>query len=225
MGVGSPLKNKSIKIIGLISKVILCLLAISIAGMSLFAIVDVERQTPIFQRLVRVVPSAGYAHIIAGSIALILGGFQLSSRLRRKNLNLHKLIGKAYVVCVLASTVGAIINLSMTSSPWPAKSEFWLVAIVWPIVTLVGYPRGENFDIRWHGRLMIISYALTCTAISLRFLLTILLVSGVRFPVAYPIAAWGGLVINIAIAGFVLRIAEMSRKNCSHSTIADTSDA
>ncbi|MFK7770460.1 MAG: DUF2306 domain-containing protein [Mariniblastus sp.] len=189
-----------------IGKLSVLLFAIWIAGTSLYAIVETDSQSGIFRRLLSVIPWAGYAHIIGGSIALVLGGLQFSSRLRRRNLELHKLMGKAYVVCVLVSTLGAFVSLSFTQSPWPAKSAFWLLATLWPIATLAGYPRGEKFDFHWHGRLMILSYSMTCVAISLRLLLGLLLVSEVDFRIAYPISAWGGLVGNLIIAFLLIGV-------------------
>jgi uncharacterized membrane protein len=198
-----------------VSKVVILLFAIGIAGVALLSIFKPEMQSPIFARLLSVVPWAGYTHIVCGSLALLLGGIQLSSRIRRKNLELHKLTGKAYVACVLASSIGAIVSLSFTSSPWAAKSAFWLLAICWPTATLMGYPRGMKFDFAWHGKLMTYSYAMTCAAISLRILLGVQMGMGVGFSTAYPIAAWGGFLINVAIAFVALRFISRRSKSIS----------
>lgn len=186
-------------------KLAVFLLAISIAGFALESLKNTEHQSGVFRHLLSAVPWAGYTHVIAGSVALIIGSVQLSSRLRKRRLSLHKFIGRCYVLCVLISTVGAFISLPFTRTTWPATSAFWVLATLWPIVTLAGYPWKGTFDVQRHGKLMIYSYALTCAAISLRIILIGSLMSGVSFSIAYPISAWGGFLINLFIAFAIVR--------------------
>jgi hypothetical protein len=182
-------------------------LAVLIAGVALMGLFDFESQSPVFQSLLSTISWAGYTHIIAGSFALILGGVQLSSNLRRRNLELHKLTGKLYVICVLASSLGAMVSLPYSPSGWGVKSGLWFLAILWPLVTIAGYPRGGKFNFQWHGQLMIYSYSLTCVAISLRVLIGLQTASGVGIAIAYPVAAWGGIVVNLIVAFVALQVA------------------
>jgi len=209
----------------LVLKGILILLVTWIAGHALYRVFEPTAQSGVLERLITTIPWAGHAHIIAGSFALILGSIQLSSRLRRKNIALHKLIGNAYVACVLISTAGAIAGLPSSTAPIPAVLGFWLLAIVWPIVTLAGYPWQGKFDMKRHGRLMIYSYALTCAAISLRLILIPLLIGGVPFRTAYPIAAWGGGVGNVLIVFFSLKITDRIAKAKSGKDVSSVSVA
>ena len=186
------------------SKAILFLLALWIGGTALVGLRNPGSQSPIFRQMTQLLPWAGYSHILFGSLALILGSFQISSRLRRKNIKLHETIGKAYVACVLVSSVGAIGTNIVSPTPWAAKSAFWLIAIVWPIVTIAGYPRGVRFDPKRHGRFMLWSFALTCSAITLRVVLIPQLIAGVPFTTAYPIAAWSGFLTNLLLLETVL---------------------
>lgn len=200
-------------LIGAIFKLIVFGLALWIAGVSVVGAFNPELQSGIFRRLMRSVPWAGYAHVLAGSMALVLGGLQMSSYIRRKSMPLHKLMGNAYVVCVLLGTVGAIATLLESTTGWAAKSGFWLLAFAWPATTLAGYPWRGKFDVKWHGRLMIYSYAMTCAAITLRLYLGLLMVSGVSYLWAYPIAAWGGGIGNLILASLAMRIAGIDRES------------
>ncbi len=180
------------------------LAAWGVAGFTLLAITQPEWQSPVYRQLVRLIPWAGYLHLFAGSIALLLGVFQFQPRIRQSNIELHKLMGRVYVGCVLASTLGAFVSVWVSPSSWAAKSAFWILAVLWPTVTLLGYPWRGTFNAHWHARWMTLSYALTCAAITLRIILGILLGIGVSFQSAYPIAAWGGVLTNLCIANIII---------------------
>lgn len=199
------------------AKFVLVFMSLAIAGVSLYALVDSTKQSPVFQSMLTEIPWAGYSHIVFGSMALILGGFQISSRLRRRNLRLHERIGKVYVVCVLLGSVGAIATNVASPTTWPAKSAFWLLSLLWPIVTLAGYPRGVSFDPKKHGRFMLWSYALTCSAITLRLILIPSLICGVRFGTVYPISAWGSFIFNLTVLEAILWV---GRRRTSNGALA-----
>lgn len=164
----------------------------SIAALTLTGI-----RTPVFDSLLREIPWSGYCHIIPGSLALILGAVLLSRRVRRKQIWLHKSFGYAYVACVLISTIGAHVGNFASPSPMSAKLAFFLLGILWPIVTLMGTPMDDMFDRQAHGSLMKVSYALTFAAVTLRIYLATFLALGFAFERAFTIAAWASWVGNL----------------------------
>ena len=172
--------------------------------------------------MLAVLPWAGYSHIVFGSLALILGGFQISSRLRRRNLRLHERIGKVYVLCVLLAAVGAIATNLGSPTSWDAKSAFWVLSIIWPIVTIAGYPLGVPFDPKRHGRFMLWSYALTCSAITLRLILIPSLICGVQFSTVYPISAWGSFIINLIVLEITLWVGRIRSRGNVGSAVRTT---
>lgn len=178
--------------------------AIGTAGYAIVALFSKAIQSPVFRELVTTVEWSGKLHIVAGAMALILGLIQLSSRIRNYSLELHKNVGRIYVVLVLLSTTGAMVSLPSSTSGLAAKSAFWFLAILWPIVTIAGYPFRGDFSRSRHARFMIVSFALTCSAVSLRIYLALMLSLGIGFDICYPIAAWGGLITNLLVAMFFL---------------------
>lgn len=48
-------------------------------------------------------------HALLGSIALVIGPFQFSTRLRAKNIDLHKILGKLYIISILLAIPFAIL--------------------------------------------------------------------------------------------------------------------
>src|SRR5947207_14781333 len=45
--------------------------------------------------------TAFYIHIFGGMLAIVLGPFNFIKSIRRKNLNLHRVLGKTYVASIL----------------------------------------------------------------------------------------------------------------------------
>ena len=56
-----------------------------------------------------VIPWLMFAHGIPGALALLLGVFQFSSRLRQRYLQVHRVMGRIYVGCVAISAPAAIV--------------------------------------------------------------------------------------------------------------------
>ena len=54
------------------------------------------------------IPWLMFAHGIPGALALFLGVFQFSSRLRQRYLQIHRVLGRIYVGCVAISAPVAI---------------------------------------------------------------------------------------------------------------------
>jgi uncharacterized membrane protein len=55
------------------------------------------------------IPWLMFLHGIPGALALTLGVFQFSSRLRKRHLQLHRVLGRIYVGCVVISAPVAIM--------------------------------------------------------------------------------------------------------------------
>jgi hypothetical protein len=83
------------------------------------------------------------AHAVPGALALSLGVFQFSSRLRQRYLQVHRVLGRIYVGCVAISAPVAIavaialphVTLTMASV---------IQAVGWPPPSTVFAPAGSS---------------------------------------------------------------------------------
>ncbi len=149
---------------------------------------------------------SAYAHLISGAIALAVGPFQLSARLRSRNLSLHRLLGKVYVIAIAIGGVASLsLAVSATGGP-AAKFGFGMMAIVWLATTAMAFVSIRRRRIAEHQAWMTRSYAVTLAAVTLRFYLLISVASGYEFAAVYPAIAWLCWVPNLIIVEwFVLR--------------------
>lgn len=146
-----------------------------------------------------------YTHIILGGIALLIGWIQFNKKFRSKNLQLHKKIGKVYVICCLISGItGFYIALHATGGISP-KLGFTGMAIFWFFTTLFAFTAIKKGDIVKHQKLMIYSYAACFSAVTLRIWLPILTINLGGFLPAYRIVAWLSWIPNIIVAYFIIK--------------------
>jgi uncharacterized membrane protein len=146
-----------------------------------------------------------YTHIILGGIALLIGWLQFNKKLRNKYINLHRNIGKVYIIsCLLSGVAGFYIALHATGGISP-KLGFLSMALVWFFTTLFGFIAIKKGNVIKHQKLMIYSYAACFSAVTLRIWLPLLsnLLGG--FLPAYRIVAWLSWVPNIIVAYFIIK--------------------
>lgn len=150
-----------------------------------------------------------YLHITFGGIALLIGWLQFSKKLRRKYLNTHRWIGKIYIISVLISGIpGFYIALHATGGLSP-KLGFGIGAIVWVILTYLGYSTVRKGKIEAHKKFMMYSYAGTFGAVTLRLWLPLLIVILGNFIDAYRIVAWLSWIPNLIVVYFILNKKEI----------------
>jgi uncharacterized membrane protein len=149
-------------------------------------------------------PLAVFGHIAASALALALGPFQLSTRLRARRVRLHRWLGRIYIMSVIVGGVSAIALATMSMGGVPAHVGFGLLGSLWVLTATLAYQRIKVYDIADHRRWMIRSYSLAFAAVTLRIYLP-LAVSVMRIPFdqAYPAIAWLCWVPNLIVADWV----------------------
>ncbi len=105
-------------------------------------------------------------HTLAGTLALLIGPIQFSSRIRQHHLQLHRVLGRIYVLSVF---IGAATGVALaTGRPgFPGTS---MQAAAWIVCTTVALLTARNRQIVQHRQWMIRSYAVTFTFVSSRVL-------------------------------------------------------
>ncbi|MBC9934513.1 DUF2306 domain-containing protein [Chitinophaga qingshengii] len=146
-----------------------------------------------------------YAHIIPGGLALLIGWLQFSRKLRERNVQWHRRLGKVYVIAVLISSVAATcIGFTATGGPI-AQTGFIGLGITWFTTTLLAYTTIRKGNTLQHERLMIYSYAASLAAVTLRLWLPLLVYELHFFIIAYRVVAWLCWVPNIFVAWLIAR--------------------
>jgi uncharacterized membrane protein len=178
-------------------------LALIIASYALALFVTPSARPPFLRGRTGLMELAVVLHFGGGGLALALGAFQLNAALRGRRIQLHRLLGRVYVVSVLVGGVSGLRLAIASQGGMIAHAGFGLLACAWLLTTTLGFLRiraGDDVD---HRAWMIRSYSLTFAAVTLRIYLPLAFASGIPFEIAYPAIAWLCWVPNAIVAEWV----------------------
>jgi len=150
-------------------------------------------------------PIAFLTHILAATVALGIGGFQLWDTFRQRYLAWHRWAGRVYVLSVLAGSAGGIV-LGLFALGGPiAKTGFVLLAILWSITTILAVVNIRAKNVQAHKAWMYRSFALTFAAVTLRIQLLGFTIAGVNYTDASVWLAWTAWVPNLVVVEYWIR--------------------
>ena len=115
-----------------------------------------------------------FPHIIFAVTGFLIGPFQFSVRLRKKNVRLHRILGKIYVFSVFLAAIFAILTNLKYPAPGQtatATVEAMTQASVWFITTFMAWLTAMKRQITLHKIWMTRSYGVTFIFITSRVIL------------------------------------------------------
>jgi len=150
-------------------------------------------------------PTGIYVHVFASVVALVLGPFQFSSRLRVARPGLHRWSGRLYLgVGVLLGGLAGLLMAFHATGGTGSRVGFAGLALAWLFTGFRAYRSIRAGDAALHRRWMIRNFALTFAAVTLRLWLPASVALGMPFAVAYPVVAWLCWVPNLLVAELLL---------------------
>ena len=146
-------------------------------------------------------PVGIYAHVFASVVALALGPFQFSARLRASRTQLHRWSGRAYLgVGVLLGGLSGLYMAPHAFGGVASRLGFGCLALAWLFTGLRAFFAIRRRDVASHRRWMVRNFALTFAAVMLRLYLPACMATGVAFELAYPVIAWLCWLPNLVVA-------------------------
>jgi uncharacterized membrane protein len=105
-------------------------------------------------------------HALCGTVALLAGPLQFSSRIRQRHLKLHRVVGRMYFISVV---IGAFTGIALAAGR-PGLPGTSMQAAAWIVCTTAAVIAARNRQIAAHRQWMARSYAVTFTFVSTRVL-------------------------------------------------------
>ena len=135
-----------------------------------------------------------WLHGFPGAIALFLGAFQFSSRLRQRYINVHRLMGRIYVAGVFISAPAAMVVALKLPIPALTAASF-VQGIGWMLATATALYCVRSGKIQQHREWMLRSYPFAAVFVVNRAILAI------------PAIAKGGLTSLAEVVWTVIAVA------------------
>ncbi len=105
-------------------------------------------------------------HTLAGTLAILIGPINFSTRIRQRYLKFHRVLGRIYVVSVfVGAATGVILAFGRPGFPGTCGQ-----AAAWVVCTTAAFLTARNRQIVSHRQWMARSYAVTFTFVSSRVL-------------------------------------------------------
>lgn len=173
--------------------------ALLIAAYATATLVAPVLRSPFLSDIFENMPVAIALHITGGIFAIIIGAFQLNSRLRARFLSAHRWLGRLYLAAVfVGGTAGLYLSLESFGG-LVTHFGFGLMAVCWLGTTFAAYFSIRQRDLAAHRVWMLRSYALTLAALTLRIYLPLSQIAGIGFEPAYQAISWLCWVPNLLI--------------------------
>jgi uncharacterized membrane protein len=107
-------------------------------------------------------------HALSGLIALLIGPFQFSSRLRQRHLRIHRIMGRTYLVSVAVSAIVALYISAIHQSDVQGKAWIFTLAITWLITGAMAFAAVRKGNIEAHRQWIARNYAFTTVFVTVR---------------------------------------------------------
>ncbi len=145
-------------------------------------------------------------HIAGGMGALFTGPWQFSRRLRARALNLHRWLGRFYLLEVALGSTAGFAMAVVSKLGMPTHLGFGILAVLWFATGLQAYRMVCRGNIEAHRRWMIRNFALTLAAVTLRVYMPLML-AVLRWPFrqTYITVAWLCWIPNLLVAEWMVR--------------------
>lgn len=150
---------------------------------------------------------AFWVHVFTSMVPLLAGFTQFAPRLLRKWPEVHRWMGRIYVIAVCCVTGPASLVMAFYANGGvSSRIAFVILALLWLGTTAMGWRTALKRDWQAHRAWMTRSYALTLSAITLRAWKYVIVFAFEPRPMdAYRIVAWLGFVPNLLLAEWLVR--------------------
>ena len=144
-------------------------------------------------------------HIVGGMGALLFGPWQFSERLRGRALNLHRWLGRFYLLSVALGSVAGLCMAVVSAEGLATHLGFGVLAVLWFATAMRAYRFILRGEVEPHREWMIRNFALSLAAVTLRIELPMMLFAHHwSFHVSYIIVSWLCWIPNLVVAEWMV---------------------
>ena len=145
-----------------------------------------------------------FIHVYIGGIALGIGWLNFVDKLRSKYIQLHRIIGRIYVLTFLITAITSLVVSYHAYGGIVSQVGFVAVGIAAIFTTLMGFASIVNGNVKSHQMWMRYSYACCLASVTLRIWSPVLSLVIADELTLYGVVAWLSWVPNLLYVRFFL---------------------
>ena len=150
-----------------------------------------------------------YIHVFFSPIVILSGLFQFNRWLILYRPKIHRILGYIYITTVLLiSAPSALVMSFYANGGRLAQISFVTLTLCWILFTLIAFQRAKKGNYTSHVKWMLRSYALTLSAVTLRFYAYLFDVFNVNIPPreTYILVSYLSWIPNILFVQLLIRL-------------------
>lgn len=163
---------------------------------------------------------AFFGHIFGGTLALLLGPLQFSKTFRKRHLNVHRWMGRAYLTGILIGGLSSI-QLALTTEigiGW--MYSLLALAAAWFVTGGVAFYAIKNGMTKMHQQWMVRSYIVTFGFASFRLMSQNPTITGHLGADTFETLGWASWVLPLIGAEVVFAVQEIRRRKRAMASAA-----
>lgn len=148
-----------------------------------------------------------YIHVFTSPIVILFGLFQFNKWFLRNRPKVHRALGKIYVFTVIIiSGPSALVMALYANGGRITQTSFTILSILWILFTYLAFKKIRVKNISSHVKWMMRSYALTLSAVSLRFFAYLFDLFNVNLGPreTYIILAYSSWILNLLVVEVII---------------------
>lgn len=148
-----------------------------------------------------------YVHVFTSPFVIIAGLLQFNRWIIKHKPKVHKVAGYVYVIVVLFITGPTAFVMSLYANGGrPTQSSFVILSTLWILLTWISYRKIRKGDVLNHIKWNLRSYALTLSAVSLRFFAYLFDVFNIHIgpKETYLVLAYSSWTINLILVEIMI---------------------
>lgn len=153
-----------------------------------------------------------YLHVIPAMGSLILGPFQFLPQVRSNWPDLHRWLGRIYLVTVVVGGVAALYLAQFSFMGMSSRLGFSVLALLLLYTGYRAYANIRQRRVQGHREWMMRNYALIFAAVTLRIYIRIFFGMGYTLPDIHGINAWLCWVPNLIFVEWLIRRGRNQRR-------------
>lgn len=148
-----------------------------------------------------------YIHVFSSPFVILSGLFQFNRFVIHKRPRIHRILGMIYVIVLIfvAAPSGFLMGLYANGS-YPTQISFSILSVLWITTTILAYRYAKKGDYLRHSKWMMRSYALTVSAITLRFFTYC--INYFNIPISpmdtYILVSYSSWIVNLLVAELLI---------------------